>query len=347
MIYIAGGSGFIGSRLAGRLEKSGRQFRIIDRRESSLYPALTLKADVRDLAALEKALSSGSSSDAALINLAAEHRDNVQPESLYDEVNVGGAENICAAARSRGINFQIFTSSVAVYGFAPPGTDETGEINYFNSYGRTKYLAENVYRRWQEEDPRNRTLVIIRPTVVFGENNRGNVYNLINQVASGRFLMVGNGKNRKSMAYVENAAAFIEHSLSFSPGIHLYNYIDKPDFDMNTLVETAQKLLGGRNRPGREGASRSLSGTIRRRIRLPYAAGLAAGYVFDLLAGIFSRDFPVSSIRVKKFCSETQFETSAGETGFIPPVPVKEAFEKTIHHDFIEKPSGAALFYSE
>ena len=40
------------------------------------------------------------------------------------------------------------------------------------------------------------------------------------------------------MAYVENVAAFLnffEFSLSFKAGLHIYNYIDKPDFDMNTF----------------------------------------------------------------------------------------------------------------
>lgn len=72
--------------------------------------------------------------------------------------------------------------------------------------------------------------------MVFGEQNRGNVYNLLRQIASGKFIMIGSGQNRKSMAYVENVAAFIEHALGFGPGVHIYNYIDKPDFDMNTLV---------------------------------------------------------------------------------------------------------------
>ena len=70
----------------------------------------------------------------------------------------------------------IFTSSVAIYGFAPADTDESGEPNYFNDYGRTKYMAEQIYKEWQLEDPDNRTLVIVRPTVIFGEGNRGNVF---------------------------------------------------------------------------------------------------------------------------------------------------------------------------
>jgi GlcNAc-P-P-Und epimerase len=179
-----------------------------------------------------------------VINLAAEHRDDVRPVSLYHDVNVQGARNVCAVAAEKGIKTIVFTSTVAVYGFAPPGTDERGAINPFNEYGRTKYEAECIYRNWQEEDPENRTLVTIRPTVVFGEQNRGNVYNLLRHLADGPFVMVGSGRNVKSIAYVENIAAFLEHSLSFTPGVHLYNYIDKPDLDMNRLVNTVRNELG-------------------------------------------------------------------------------------------------------
>ncbi len=336
MIYIAGGSGFIGTRLCTRLEAAARSFTIIDKVKSISFGARTRVADLRDPGALENAFIDGAENNTDIIvNLAAEHHDNVRPVSLYDEVNVGGAENICNAARKRNINHIIFTSSVAVYGFAPSGTDEKGEINYFNHYGRTKWLAENVYRTWQQEIPEKRTLVIIRPTVVFGENNRGNVYNLMNQIASGRFVMVGSGKNRKSMAYVENVAAFIEHACSFRGGTHLYNYIDKPDMDMNTLVALVRKTLG---------KNKGLISSV----RVPYLIGLLAGFFFDSLSFAIGKNFPVSAIRVKKFTANTVFETSAAKSGFIPPVALEKGLSATINHEFLD--SGRKerhLFYSE
>ena len=149
----------------------------------------------------------------------------------------------CDAARKYKIKKIIFTISVAIHGFSHSNTDENGAPNYFNDYGRTKYQAEKIFKKWQTEDVKNRTLVIARPTVVFGEGNRGNVFNLLNQIASGKFLMIDNGKNKKSMAYVKNVAAFLEYSLRFKPGMHIYNYIDKPDFDMNTLVSKIREVL--------------------------------------------------------------------------------------------------------
>ena len=192
MIAIIGGSGFIGTRLSCQLSQSGKLFQIIDKAPSGFFPDKVFISDVRDPLSL-----AFSSPPSVIINLAAEHRDDVRPLTLYDEVNVGGARNVCEFARSQRINKIIFTSSVAVYGFAPLGTNESGSIAPFNDYGRTKWEAEQVYKHWQSEDPQNRTLVIIRPTVVFGERNRGNVYNLLRQIASGKFLMVGDGVNRK------------------------------------------------------------------------------------------------------------------------------------------------------
>ena len=327
MIDLIGGSGFIGTRLAQRLADRGEPFRVIDKAASHRFPEYHQFADVRDSDSLRSAMSGG-----ALVNLAAEHRDDVRPLSLYDDVNVQGARNVCQVATEKGVRTLVFTSTVALYGFAPPNTDENGAINPFNAYGRTKWEAEQVYREWYEADASNRSLVILRPTVVFGEQNRGNVYNLLRQIASGRFVMVGSGRNVKSMAYVENIAAFLEYSLSFGPGCYVYNYVDKPDFDMNTLVGTVQERLG------------ALRET---RFRLPYALGMAAGYAFDVAARVTGRPFPISSIRVRKFCATTQFATSIATTGFVAPVPLEEGLRWTVAHEFLEHHGDEAVFLTE
>jgi len=257
-----------------------------------------------------------------LINLAAEHQDDVKTISLYREVNVNGAKNICIVAREKNVKKIIFTSTVAVYGFAPIGTDENGEIKPFNEYGKTKYEAEHIFKVWQEEKPNDRTLVIIRPTVVFGENNRGNVYNLINQIVIDKFIMIGNGKNRKSMAYVENVVAFIKYSLSFNPGIHIYNYIDKPDFTMNSLVNSVKEIMGIQSKYI---------------VKIPYIIGLTIGKGFDFFALLLRKKFTISSIRIKKFCANSVYNSAIDNSGFKAPITIKDALEKTIIYEFIEK----------
>lgn len=327
-VVVVGGAGFIGTRLSKRFASTNVNFRLVDKVPSESFPEHGSMADVRSLDDLRAVMPENS----ILINLAAEHRDDVRPRSLYDDVNVQGARNLCQVAEEKGIKTIIFTSSVAVYGFASPGTDESGKLNPFNDYGRTKAEAEQIFLEWQGQNPDVRSLVIIRPTVVFGERNRGNVYNLLSQIASGRFIMIGKGLNRKSMAYVENVAAFIEYSLGFGPGIHLFNYIDKPDLDMNTLVISVRRELG------RAGGSN---------IRLPYPVGYGVGKLFDILASFTRKSFPVSSVRVKKFCSTTQFDTSLKSTGFVPPVSLEDGLRRTVRYEFLENHQGGKVFYTE
>lgn len=325
-IALIGGAGFIGTRLSKRLEKKNLDHTIYDI-DKSITSKNFVHLDIED----NESLSRIKDND-VIINLAAVHRDDVRPISRYDDVNVKGAVNLCKAASKYNINKIVFTSSVAIYGFAPEDTDENGEPNYFNDYGRTKYLAEQIFKNWQKEDKKNRSLVIVRPTVVFGEGNRGNVYNLLNQIALGKFLMVGNGKNKKSMAYIENIAAFLEYSISFDNGVHIYNYIDKPDFDMNNLVSLVRNKLFGKNNVG---------------IRLPSFLGILIGYISDFIAKLIGKRLPVSSIRIKKFLSTTQFSSSISKCDFVPPVSLAEGLERTIQYEFVENNSNKRTFKTE
>ena len=322
MIHIIGGAGFLGTRLTKVLYEAGLPFQIFDK-------ALTgnQHVDVTDASTLSAIPSAD-----VVINLAAEHRDNVTPRSLYDLVNVGGARNVCNYCRDANTRTIVFTSSVAVYGFAPEGTDESGSFEPFNDYGRTKMEAEGVYREWLAEDPVKRSLVIVRPTVIFGEQNRGNVYNLIKQVANNRFIMFGSGTNRKSMAYVQNIAEFLAFSVDFPPGEHLYNYIDKPDLDMNTLISRSRELLFGKSGVG---------------LRLPGILGISIGYCFDFIAAITRKKLPISSIRVKKFMATTSFDTAVDATGFKASCSLQQGIDRTIRHEFLEDNSGGKVFYTE
>lgn len=327
-VAVIGGSGFVGSRLCELLRDEGVSFLIVDKRISDSFPEHCVIADVRDRDALEQALPA----NAVWINLAAEHRDDVSPKSLYDDVNVEGARNICRVAAIKRVNRIVFTSSVACYGNAPAGTGEDGDIAPFNDYGRTKFLAEEVFREWQQGDPDNRTLAIVRPTVIFGERNRGNVYNLLRQVALGRFLMVGPGRNVKSMAYVGNVAAFLRQLILQDRGNLLVNYVDGPPMDMNALIGVVRQELG-----------RSPGGGL----RLPVWLGLAIGTMADVAAAATSRKFPVSAVRVRKFVSDSHFTANLYVAGFVPPYSMEDALRRTIRYEFLSADKAGPVFYSE
>ncbi len=326
-ISILGGAGFVGTNLSRRLFEQQGAFSIGDLQTSQAFPERTEALDIRIKEDLRTKLKGD-----IVVNLAAVHRDDVTDLNEYYSTNVEGARVLCEVCEEKGINKIVFTSSVAVYGFAPPGTGEEGDINPFNEYGRTKALAEDVYREWREKDPENRSLIIVRPTVVFGEGNRGNVYNLLNQINSGAFAMIGNGRNKKSMAYVENLSAFLVKCIQSDKKYAVYNYVDTPDFTMNELVSLVRGKLRGKSSVG---------------IRVPKIVGLMAGYVADGLAR-FGVKLPISSIRVKKFCASSEFTSAKSELeGFVAPFTLQEGLERTLEAEFINPDPERQIFYTE
>ena len=275
----------MGTNLCRQLSLEQQNFEIIDLRTSNQFPEKCKIADVRDVDSLRAAITGD-----VVVNLAAVHRDDVRDKSEYQRTNVDGTENVAQVCSEKGIKKIVFTSTVAVYGFAEPGTDESGKINPFNEYGSTKFEAEEKLRSWNEAS--DNSLLIVRPTVIFGEGNRGNVYNLLNQIASGKFLMVGRGENKKSMAYIGNIVAFLETCIASDRKYGLFNYVDTPDFTMNELVSQVRHTLKGKNGVGP---------------RLPYWLGMILGYVADGVAKLTGKNLPVSSIRVTKFASSTNY----------------------------------------
>jgi len=310
-IITIGGSGFIGTYLIGLLQQEHEMLNI-DKCRSTAFPHSTFIADIRDFNKLLEAIQPAD----WVILLAAEHRDDVSPTSLYYDVNVQGTRNVLRALDEKGIHKVIFISSVAVYGLNKPNPDETYPADPFNHYGKSKWLAEEVLREWQVKDTQNRTLIIVRPTVVFGPNNKGNVYNLLQQISSGRFIMIGKGNNRKSMTYIENVTGFIRYLLQKDMcGYHVFNYTDRPDLSMNELIGIVEEAMG------KKVAS----------VRIPYVVGYLGGVGFDIAAAITRKRFSISAVRVKKFCATTQFSGEKWQqTGYTPAYTLQEGLMKTI-----------------
>ncbi|MHC8949271.1 NAD-dependent epimerase/dehydratase family protein [Sphingobacterium hungaricum] len=315
-VVIIGGSGFVGTQLINLLNRNSN-FDIlnIDKSQSSQYPDITEIANVLDKQSLVDKIAGAH----IVILLAAEHKDDVSPISLYYDVNVQGMRNTLEAMEANNVSRIIFTSSVAIYGLDKNNPDESFPADPFNHYGKSKWQAEQVLQEWYKDHP-VWNINIVRPTVIFGEGNRGNVYNLLNQIASGRFLMIGNGNNRKSMSYIGNIIAFIEFLLVEKiEGYNIYNYVDKPDFTTNDLVYHTGKVLNKKIPT----------------VHIPYALGMLGGYGFDLLAFVTRKKLNISSVRVKKFCAVTQFDsTKAMISGFVPPYAIEEGLKRMLKAEF-------------
>lgn len=325
----------MGTRLIGLLkdsaEKQGEKWEIknVDLLQSHFFPEVTTIGDVRVQEQMDRELKGAD----VVVLLAAQHRDDVSPVSLYYDTNVGGMEVTLKAMEKNGVKRIVFFSSVAVYGLNKHNPDENHPKDPFNHYGKSKWQAEQVLQKWYESH-KDWNVDIIRPTVIFGERNRGNVYNLLHQISSGKFLMVGKGENRKSMAYVGNIVAFVKYMLeNVTEGYNVFNYIDKPDVNMNQLVGHVSKVL-----------NKQIPMT-----HFPYWMGMAGGYCFDLLAKLTGKKLAISSVRVKKFCATTEFDaTKAHSCGFKAPYTLEEGLARTLEFEFVHpQPADGIIFKSE
>ncbi|HNQ68841.1 MAG TPA: NAD-dependent epimerase/dehydratase family protein [Bacteroidales bacterium] len=327
-LLLIGASGFLGTRLID-ICKSSFHVDNFDNQQSPFFSDITTLGDIRNLIEVEKSMKDKET----VVLLAAKHRDDVSPISLYYDVNVQGTKNVLAAMDKAGVKNIIFTSSVAIYGLNKLNPDEQHPADPFNHYGKSKWQAEEILREWFNNNPKEKSLTIIRPTVIFGERNRGNVYNLLKQIVSGKFLMVGNGTNYKSMAYVGNVAAFIKYNIdNITPGYKVFNYVDKPDLKMNELISQVEKSL-----------NKDVLST-----HFPYWMGMLGGYSFDILSKLSGKKFSISSVRVKKFCATTQFDATAAHVcGFKAPFTISQGLHNTLKYEFIEKLKDEITFVSE
>ena len=319
---IIGGSGFVGSRLKMGLN----DFKILDKRLSNSrgYVDITISSTLNGLFTRKD----------SIVLLAAEHRDDISPVSKYYNTNVQGTQNVLNEMDRVGCKHLIFTSSVAVYGLNKINPDENHPVDPFNHYGKSKWEAEKVIKAWYDKDPDGKSVTIIRPTVIFGEKNRGNVYNLLKQIASGKFLMIGKGQNRKSMAYLGNVVAFIKHRLELAEeGYHVFNYIDKPDLTMTSLLGVIEKSLD-KKIPS---------------VRIPVWLGYLGGFGFDVLAFLTRKKLAISSVRVNKFVATTQFDaTKVHSSGFKAPFTLEEGLDRTLNYEFVqERSDDDEVFYTE
>ena len=328
-IALIGASGFVGTRLISLL-KEHQQYEMlnIDLQQSHFFPNITEIGDVRDKICMDEKLKGTE----CVVLLAAQHRDDVSPVSLYYDTNVGGMEKTLKSMEKNHIKRIVFFSSVAVYGLNKKNPNEEYPTDPFNHYGKSKWQAEQLLQEWYKSHP-DWNINIIRPTVIFGERNRGNVYNLLKQISSGKFLMIGSGNNKKSMAYVGNIVAFVKHMIdNVHTGYNVFNYIDKPDFTMNELVSHVSKVV-----------KKHIPTT-----HFPYWLGMTGGYSFDLLAFVTRRKLTVSSIRVKKFCATTQFDaTKVYSSSFKAPYSLAEGLARTLEFEFVHPRIDNVTFKSE
>jgi len=247
---IFGGSGYIGSYLLDSLlrNKLFDCFYVCDILEPKFCPEVHanknvefVKLDVRnnikiDFIDIDK-------KNSWIFNFAAIHREPGHGYSEYFDTNIPGAENINEFARIKGIKNIFFTSSIAPYGRSLEERSEQSTLYPETAYGISKALAERIHQIWLAKDP-SRRLIIVRPSVIFGPKDPGNVYRMINALKKGTFVLPNGGNIIKGYGYVYGLVESMIFTMQKKEGLIIYNYAESPIVPLKEMVNIAKEELG-------------------------------------------------------------------------------------------------------
>lgn len=249
-----------------------------------------------------------------IFNLAAIHREPGHASQEYFETNLPGAENVCAWASSVGCSRIVFTSSISPYGPSEDLKSESSPPVPDTPYGISKLAAEKIHLGWQSGCPCRR-LLILRPGVVFGPGEGGNVTRLVRSVVKGYFVYTGNRQTRKAGGYVKELCRSIRFGLDFQDrsreAVTLLNFSMDPPGTLEGYVNAIRKVAGIRRTP----------------ISVPRSLLLGMAYPIDAVARAFGVRQPISPVRVRKLFRSTSVDPAGlRQLGYVWQYTLEEAF---------------------
>ena len=282
---IFGGTGYIGIRLARYLLDEGWSQVLL----ADIKPARDpLPSGVEYVACdVRHAIADQIGQQGAdwLFNFAAVHREPGHEFREYFDTNIPGAKNVCAYADLVGCKNILFTSSIAVYGEITRPTDESFAPYPDTGYGISKLCAELIHDGWQSRDPARR-LVIVRPGVVYGPGDPGNILRMVRALQKGIFVMPGDGSVRKSYAYIYGLLESMNFMMTRAEPSLCYNYVERETETLAELVRTISSQMGIR----------------RLRLRIPTQMLVSIAGIAQLVTGGRS---PIHPVRVRKAAQST------------------------------------------
>jgi nucleoside-diphosphate-sugar epimerase len=245
-VVIFGGSGFIGTFLARHWLDSGRadQIVIADILPSTLegMPGITYrKIDVR------QPIPTDLSPQAPywIFNFAAVHREPGHEAIEYFDTNIKGAENVCAYANKVNCKNIYFTSSISVYGPTNGPTPESAPFCPITPYGGSKFPAELIHTAWKNASS-DRRLIIVRPGVVYGPKDPGNIGRMIAAIRRGYFAFPGSTKIIKSYAYIYGLMDSIDFCIDHTDSLIVYNYVENPTESLGDIVRHTKEFCNSK-----------------------------------------------------------------------------------------------------
>jgi nucleoside-diphosphate-sugar epimerase len=295
---IFGGTGFIGTFFAEQLLATGSFSKIylfdletIESKTSEFrrYQLRGLNNTEIVIGDVRQAITWKPTEKVALIaNFAAIHREPGHNDFEYYETNLSGAENVCTWAEQVECNNIIFTSSISPYGPSEEQKNEKSLPVPTTAYGGSKLAAEKIHQIWLAADKGARHLVIVRPGVVFGPGEGGNVSRLIRAVIRRYFFYMGNRNTRKAGTYVKELCTamwwILEQQKKEGGHLTLFNMSMNPGPSIQEYVQTICSVAG-----------------IQRIVpSVPYPFLLSVAHIIELIARPMGIKHPFSPVRIRK-----------------------------------------------
>jgi nucleoside-diphosphate-sugar epimerase len=240
----------------------------------------------------------------------------------FFEVNVAGTRNLLQAAADAGVRRVVVVSSNSPIGTNPHRNHvftESSPYNPYMGYGRSKMLMEEVVREYQSRNKLE--TVIIRPPWFYGPDQPPRQTLFFKMIKKGTVPLVGDGENRRSMAYVDNICQglLLSEQSPLANG-QTYWIADRRPYTMNEIVDTIERLL----------EVEFGIPVVHKRLRLPNIIGEVAWFLDRLLQsiGLYHQKIHVLSEMNKNIvCSSLKAQK---ELGYDPKIDLEEGMRRSI-----------------
>lgn len=289
-ILITGSEGFVGSKLQTELLSLDHKVFLTDRlnKKKKNYLKFNLGTDrVENFTDNLKNLKID-----LVIHLAAAKGDFMLSDDDFYRDNILATEALTEILEELKISNIIHYSTVSVYGHNNSIKDETAELNPKNAYGITKLASENTLIKWQQLRA-DRNLTILRPSVIYGEDNYANMYNLLSLLNKKFPITIGNGKYVKSMIAVENLIDITIFVSNKMKGTQIYNCTDEP---YPTLLKCIEYIS-------------EIDGFKKPQIKVPISLALILATPIEIISYFIRKDLKVTRERIYKYSIATDYRS--------------------------------------
>jgi nucleoside-diphosphate-sugar epimerase/choline dehydrogenase-like flavoprotein len=163
----------------------------------------------------------------------------------FDRINVQGTEHLLAAARDAGVRRIVAVSSNSPLGLNPYPAhrfDEDAPPNPYLGYGRSKAKLEALIQAAQARG--DVEAVIVRPPWFYGPNQPARQTLFFTMIKQGRFPILGDGLQQRSMAYVDNICqGLLLAAQTPAANGRVYWIADAQPYTVNEIVDTVEVVL--------------------------------------------------------------------------------------------------------